>query len=197
MKISNEMKAGLVIVAAIAIAILFFTRTANIQASPYDVKTYFMYAGDLKEDATVKLAGIEAGRLKKIEFIYGPETRIECILALNYGIKVRKDSIAYIATSGIVGDSYVGLTPGKSADFLKPGATVASEDPVQMRELMKKADEISENLDIILLEAKSFVVDNRQGLDGIVDNLEATTQNFKEFSEDVKKHPWKLLFKGE
>jgi len=197
MKISNEMKAGIVIVVAIAIAILFFARTADIQASPYDIKTYFMYAGDLKEDAVVKLSGIEAGRLKKIKFIYGPETRIECILALNQGIKLRKDSIAYIATSGIVGDSYVGLTPGESPDFLKPGATLVSEDPIQMRELMKKADQIAKNLDTILAEAKSFVVDNRQGLDGIVGNLEATTQNFKEFSEDVKKHPWKLLFKGE
>ena len=66
-----------------------------------------------------------------------------------------------------------------------------------MRLFLKRADEIAESLDVILSELKSVVVDNRQALDNIVGNVEATTENFKEFSEDVKKHPWKLLFKGE
>ncbi|MGB2662030.1 MAG: hypothetical protein WBD04_06575, partial [Candidatus Omnitrophota bacterium] len=68
---------------------------------------------------------------------------------------------------------------------------------VQMRLLMKKADSIAESLDVTLGEIKGLVVDNRKNLDDIILNLEGTTENFKEFSEDVKKHPWKLLFKGE
>ena len=194
---TNEIKAGIVVVIAIIVCVMLFFRTSDIYTSTYDVKTYFRYAGDLQEDAAVKLSGIEVGRLKKIKIVYNPETMVECIFEVNSGAKLRTDSIAYIAASGFMGDAYIGLTPGTSSEFLKAGQTVPSEDPVQMRLLMKKADSIAESLDVTLAEVKNLVVENRQHLDNIVLNLEGTTENFKEFSEDVKKHPWKLLFKGE
>ncbi|RKY42101.1 MAG: hypothetical protein DRP85_04010 [Candidatus Makaraimicrobium thalassicum] len=197
MKFSNELKAGLVVAAAVVVGIIFFAKTASFYTSTYMVKTFFKYAGDLKPDATVKLSGIEVGRVKDINFIYSPETKVECILEIDSNARVRTDSVAYIGTAGFVGDAYVGLTPGISDEFCKNGNVVASEDPVQMRLLMKKADDIADNLDCILAEVRSLVTDNRQGLDNIVGNIEATTMNFKEFSEDIKKHPWKIMFKGE
>ena len=39
------------------------------------------------------------------------------------------------------------------------------------------------------------VKDNKTKIDGMLANLEQTTANFKEFSEDIKKNPWKLLSK--
>jgi ABC-type transporter Mla subunit MlaD len=72
-----------------------------------------------------------------------------------------------------------------------------------MRKLMKKADAISENLDKTLVEVKNLaanvnvvVSDNKTRIDNIAANLETTAVNFKEFSEDIKQHPWKLLMKG-
>ena len=32
-------------------------------------------------------------------------------------------------------------------------------------------------------------------IDNIANNLEQTSMNFKEFSEDIKRNPWKLLMK--
>ncbi len=93
--------------------------------------------------------------------------------------------------------AFIGMTVGSSEEFCAPGDVIASEDPVQMRLLMKKADDIANNLDRILVEVKSLVVDNRKSIDNIVGNIESTTQNFKEFSDDVKQHPWKIMFKGE
>ena len=103
---------------------------------------------------------------------------------------MRDNAIAYIGTAGFVGDAYVGLTPGTSPTFLKDGDSVASEEPVQMRILMKQAEKIMDGV-------KDIVSDNKENVDNIVLNLEATTQNFKEFSEDVKQHPWKIMFKGD
>lgn len=198
MRLTNEIKAGIVVVAAIIIAIFFFGKTASFRHRTYDIKTYFTYAGDLKTDAIVKLSGIEVGRLKAMKFIYDKDaTKVECLLEIDSKAKVRKDSIAYIGTAGFVGDAYIGMTPGKSPVFAEKGSVIASEDPIEMRIFLKKADEIATSLDTILAELKSVVVDNRAALDNIVINVEATTENFKEFSEDVKKHPWKLLFKGE
>ncbi|MGD2279344.1 MAG: MlaD family protein [Candidatus Omnitrophota bacterium] len=193
--INKEIKAGAVIVAAILFALLFFLKTTTIYTSTYDVKTYFRFAGDIKDDATVKLSGIEVGRVKDIKLVYDPETMVECVLEVDKGAKLRKDSIAYISTTGLVGDAFVGLTPGTAGEFIKHGSTIASEDPIQMRLLMKRADNIAKNLDKTLTAVKSIVTDNKQNIDNIVLNLEATTENFEEFSAEIKKNPWKLLFK--
>ena len=195
MRFSNEMKAGLVVVMAILVGVFFFAKTASFKPT-YDLKTSFTYAGDLKPDAVVKLSGIEVGRVKSLKFVYDDKTTVECFMELDATGKVREDSIAYIATSGIVGDSYIGITPGKAA-FAKHNATIASEDPIQMRELFKRADAIATNLDTILADVKDVVGENKQNLSNIVVNLEGTTKNFEEFSADIKKHPWKLLFKGD
>jgi len=197
MRLSNEIKAGLVVIVAVAIGVMFFAKTAAFKSKTYDIKTYFRYAGDLKPDAVVKLSGIEVGRLKSLKFTYDPETKVECLMEINAKAKVRADSIAYIGTAGFVGDAYIGITPGVSKDFAANKSAIDSEDPVQMRLLMKKADAIADNLDKILVDVKGIVSDNKENVNEIVDNLTATTENFKEFSEDVKKNPWKLLFKGE
>jgi len=197
MKITNEFKTGLVVVAAILAAVLFYVKTTDFNSRPYRVKAYFNYAEGLKTDSIVKLAGIEVGRVEKIQFQYVPETKVEIVLALDRKGKIHEDSVAFISTSGMIGDAYVGITPG-SADkaFVKDGATILSEDPVEMRKLMKKADAISENLDKTLAEVKTLVADNRAKVDNIAANLEQTSANFKDFSEDIKQHPWKLLMKG-
>jgi len=201
---TNELKTGVVVVAAILVGMLFMFKTANFSSKPYKIKTNFNFADGIKPDTIVKLSGVDAGRVEKIRFSYDPETKVELTLAIDKLAKVHEDSIAYIATSGLVGDTYVGLTPG-SADkpFVKEGATLASEDPVEMRKLMKKAEAIADNLDKTLVQVRDLagglngvVKDNKSRVDNIAVNLEQTAVNFKEFSEDIKQHPWKLLMKG-
>ena len=205
MKMSNEVKTGIIVVAAILVVIMFYMKTADpTVGKPYKIKTYFNYAEGVKQDAIVKLAGIEVGRVEKIQFQYTPDTKVEMVIALSDKARIHEDSIAFIATSGMIGDAYLGITPG-SADkpVVKEGGTIASEDPVEIRKLWKKAEVITENLDKMLVEVKSLaenvngvVKDNKPRIDSIAANLEQTTINFKDFSADIKQHPWKLLMKG-
>jgi len=203
MKITNEMKTGIVILAALFVVLIFWAKTANFSGSPYKLKTQFSYAEGIKPDSVVKLAGIEIGRVQSIKFIYEPDTRVELELLLDRNAKVHEDSVAYISTSGMVGDAFLGLTSGSpDKPFAKPGAMLVSEDPIEMRKLMKGAEAISANLDKTLTEFKQLasnvncmVGDNKEKIDSMMSDLETTAVNFKEFSEDIKKHPWKLLSK--
>ena len=203
MKITNEVKTGIIVVLAVVVAVVFWVKTTDFNSSPYHLKTTFNYAEGVKPDSIVKLSGIDVGRVEKIRFIYEPETKVELILALDKKAKVREDSIAFISTSGLIGDAYIGLTSGSpDKPFAKEGAILMSEDPVEMRKLMKKADVISENLDKTLVEVKKLtenvtgvVSNNKARIDNIASNLEQTSANFKEFSEDIKRNPWKLLIK--
>lgn len=204
MKITNEVKTGMVVIAAFLVGIIFWVKTTDFNAGPYKLKTYFNYAEGVKPDSIVKLSGIEVGRVETIKFQYAPETKIELVMAIDRKAKVREDSIAFISTSGMIGDAYIGITPGSpDKQFVKDGATLISEDPVETRKLMKMADSISENLDKTLVEVKNLaenvngvVKENKTKIDNIAANLETTSANFKELSEDMKKHPWKLLMKG-
>ncbi|MDP3804825.1 MAG: MlaD family protein, partial [Candidatus Omnitrophota bacterium] len=137
MKITNELKTGIVVVCAILTAIIFWAKTTDFSGRLYRVNTSFSYAEGVKVDSIVKLSGIEAGRVEKIEFNYEPETRVDLVLALNTKARVREDSIAFISTSGMIGDAYIGITAGSSdKPFAKEGAALSSEDPVEMRKLM-------------------------------------------------------------
>ncbi len=203
MKMTNELKTGLIVVAAIVVASIFWLRTTNFSNKPYRLKTQFNYAEGLKEDSIVKLSGIEIGRIEDVKFIYDPDTKVEITLLLDNDAKIHEDSIAYISSSGIVGDAFLGLTPGSpDKPFVKNGDTVLSEDPVEMRKIMKQVDTIAGSLDKTLMEFRELtssvngvVSDNKVKIDNLLVNMEQTAVNFKEFSEDIKKNPWKLLMK--
>ena len=76
--------------------------------------------------------------MEEITFKYNPETKVEVILSISKKAKVHQDAIAYIGTEGVIGQSFVGLTPGSAnTPFLKNGGIVASEDPIEAREFMK------------------------------------------------------------
>jgi phospholipid/cholesterol/gamma-HCH transport system substrate-binding protein len=197
MTMSNEMKTGIVVIAGILVAVFFWAKTTDLSAKPYRVKTYFNYADGVKKDSIVKLSGIEVGRVEKVNLVYTPETKIEIVLSVDNRARIKEDAIAFISTSGMIGDAYIGIAQGSTdKQFVKNGGEIPSEDPVEMRKLMKKADAIADNLDKTLVQVKSLVADNKSKVDNIAANLEATTANFKEFSEDIKQHPWKLLMKG-
>ncbi len=203
-KFTNEIKIGLFVVLALCVGIFLWARTQNLAVDTYVLKTYFSYAGGIRENAVVALSGIEVGRVGKINFKYDPETKVEVVLSIKKGAMVHSDSVAYIGTSGFIGDAFIGLTPGTGDyPFAKDGDVIASEDPVQTRELMKRADDISRKLSDTLIDVKELahnlnitVEGNKDNIDNIVKNLEQTAINFNEFSEDIKQHPWKLLIKG-
>ncbi|MFH1791268.1 MAG: MlaD family protein [Candidatus Omnitrophota bacterium] len=203
-KFSNEFKVGLLILLAAAAGVYLFSRTEHFTKETYTLKTYFNYAGGLKDNCTVTLSGVEVGRVTEIGFIYNPDTKVEIEMSINKGVKVRRNAIAYITSTGFVGDSFIGITSGTGdAPFAEDGDALESEDPVQMRELMKRAETISEKLDETLVDVRglaqnlnSTVADNRQNIDSIISNIEQTSVNFNEFSDDIKRNPWKLLIKG-
>jgi len=195
-KFTSELKIGLLIVVAILIALFFWIKTANFTTKTYRLRTYFVQPNGIKENSTVLLSGIEVGRVESITFLYDPETKVELVLLLDKKAKAREDSIAFIGSTGLIGEASVDITPGTSKNFLKDGDAIISEEPIEMRILMKRADEISKNLNAILGDVKTIVSDNKEKINHIVTNIENTSANFDEFSKDIKEHPWKLIFKS-
>jgi len=57
------------------------------------------------------------------------------------------------------------------------------------------AKDVTTQVNKLLVNLDGTVSDNKASVSQIVKNLETTSKNFEEFSDDIKRHPWKLLIK--
>lgn len=205
MRISNEVKTGaMVLICIVALTVLLFkVGNWSIMTKGYTVKTQLKFSGGVKKNAPVRLSGVEVGVIKDIRLLDADETSVEIDMYLNGGVQIRKDSIATIAMLGMMGEKYVEIRSGAEKEMVTDGGSIASEEPFRLEDLVKTATKIAEDIgkmarDIskVANDVDRVIVDNRPKLDRIVDNLDETAENFREFSDDVKWHPWKVLAKG-
>ncbi|MEE9500111.1 MAG: MlaD family protein, partial [Candidatus Omnitrophota bacterium] len=107
-KFANELKTGLMVLMAILVGLFLWLKTVDFRPDVYDLKTYFSHAEGIKESSIVMLAGIEVGTVGGVEFLYNPgQTKIKLDLIIDKAAKVRADSIAFIGTTGFIGDAYI------------------------------------------------------------------------------------------
>ena len=213
MKISNEMKTGVFVLICIAalLGTLIKIGSFNLFSKGYTIKTRFNFSGGIKKSSPVCLSGVNVGEVQSVRLVYeGNETVAETVLWLQEGTQVRKDSIANVATLGMMGEKYVEIHPGSTGDVAQPGDLIPGQDPVRMEDLIdigKKvagdiggaAQEIgktSRDISKVVNRVDGMIEDSRPKIDNIVSNLEETSENFNDFSQDVKYHPWKVLAKG-
>jgi phospholipid/cholesterol/gamma-HCH transport system substrate-binding protein len=92
----------------------------------YLVRARFESVGDLKPGAPIRLAGVKIGQVASVELKdYLAETR----LAVDRAVQLPKDTVASIRSEGLLGDTYVALTPGGSLDNLGEGGLLAHTEP--------------------------------------------------------------------
>lgn len=93
----------------------------GVPGDTYHVVARFSNVGDLKARAPVKIAGVTIGRVESIRLadFYG-----EAQLSISKKVALPKDTIASIATAGLLGESHVALSPGGAEQNLTDGARI-------------------------------------------------------------------------
>lgn len=109
-------------------ALLFLSlKVANLAsftgADSYQIKAKFDNIGGLKVRAPVKSAGVVVGRVGDIRF---DNETFEAVVTLSLDGRYQfpKDSSAKILTSGLLGEQYIGLSPGGDMANLTNGDTL-------------------------------------------------------------------------
>lgn len=96
----------------------------------------FASVGDLDKGSPVKIAGVTIGRVGDIRLV---DYVAEVELRVDAAIEVPADSIASIRTTGLLGQSYVSLSPGGSAESLGEGGRIAQTEPaIDLASLLQK-----------------------------------------------------------
>ena len=206
MKISNETKTGVFVLICVAVLLGMLIKVGNFNLfkKGFTIKTRFHFSGGIKKSAPVCLSGVNVGEVQQVHLLYdGNETVAEAVLWLEEGTQVHKDSVANVSTMGLMGEKYVEIRAGSSGEIASLGDLIKGEDPVKMEDLIEIGKKVAgdigktaQDISKVTNHVDELIQENRSKVGNIFDNLEETSENFNDFSQDVKYHPWKVLAKG-
>src|SRR3989442_11434543 len=90
---------------------------ARLFEARYVIHADFTEVAGLTEGATVRLAGVQIGRVTGVHLPGEPggKVRVDLDITRRYADRIRQDSIARIETQGLLGDKVVEVTVGTTA----------------------------------------------------------------------------------
>jgi len=206
---TSEFKVGLFVIACLLglFYMTYSTGKLDIKKKGYSVHVIFKETAGLGRKAPVMLNGLEVGKVDEVKPFYeGSKTLISLKLWLEEQAKIREGSTFSIQMMGLMGEKYIQITSSENEKFIEPGSTLSGEPYVDLSTLIsnlnKVVDENKEtlkkaiaNFDKVLANTNDVVEGNKDSLARTIKNFETTSQNFEEFSDDLKRNPWKLLFR--
>ena len=99
------------------------------RSASYELTARFSNLGQLRPNAPVKVGGVTIGRVTKIDL---DPVRFDSIVTLAIEQRFNEipaDTSAAILTGGLLGESYVDLSPGGDLEALQPGEEIAFTSP--------------------------------------------------------------------
>lgn len=141
-RVKTDFWVGLFVLLGILALVFLALRAGNLSsfsfASNYQVQGYFDNLGGLKVRAPVKSSGVVVGRVASISF---DNQRYQALVTMDVESQYEfpSDSSASILTSGLLGEQYIGLTPGGDDKMLENGGTIQfTQSAVVLEELISK-----------------------------------------------------------
>lgn len=115
---------GTLVVAFAAVFLFYGYSISGMQSSSgYHVKAAFSAVDGLANGSDVRVSGIKVGTV--VSQNLDPETfQAVVMLDLAPSVKLPDDSSAKITSEGLLGGSYISLTPGGSEDMLSDGGEI-------------------------------------------------------------------------
>lgn len=108
-------------------------------SSSYPLKARFGSIGQLRPSAPVKIGGVTVGSVGDIQL---DPVKFDSIVTLDIDDRFKDlpaDTSAGIFTSGLLGESFVGLQPGGDPEVLQPGDEIAfTQSAVDLMQLVGK-----------------------------------------------------------
>lgn len=118
------------------------------QKVPY--KTYLASVTGLKVGDPVKLVGVDVGKIKKVTIL---EEQVQIDFEVEPGTKIKKDTVAMLRLTNLLGGQFLGLTLGTpGSPLLEPGSTVTGKNVANI-------DIIVDNVSDLTRDAKVLITD--------------------------------------
>jgi phospholipid/cholesterol/gamma-HCH transport system substrate-binding protein len=139
----SELKLGIVVVAAIAVAVLFAFMVGGEGGLPwqrYHLKTRFPNVQGLKAGAVVRLAGVEVGQVSDVQFA-GAQVEVTLELSEDVQDKITEQSKAMIGSISLLGETAIDINAvGVGKPLPDWGYIQSARTPGQIAEVAEQAN---------------------------------------------------------
>jgi phospholipid/cholesterol/gamma-HCH transport system substrate-binding protein len=126
--IETVMGAVVLVVAAVFLFFAYSTSQVGARRGGYEVSAVFPRVDGIRDGGDVRLNGIKVGSI--VTQTLDPKTYAAIVrMTIDAAIKLPKDSIAQIRTSGLLGDKYLAIVPGGDDQDIPPGGQLARGEP--------------------------------------------------------------------
>jgi phospholipid/cholesterol/gamma-HCH transport system substrate-binding protein len=141
----------------------------------YKVYVFFDNTAGLDPDSSVKIAGVDAGKVESIELFAG---KARVTIRVNEDITLYQDATARIKSIGLLGDKFLELTTGSRPPALEGGNTI--KDAKSVAEI----DDLVRNITELSVSVGELVADIRDP--EIKSAFRQTLFNMRDLTTDVK-----------
>jgi len=186
MALSTEKKVGFFFMAGLVVlgVMLELGERWNPFEKSIPYVTYLSSTTGLKVGDPVRLAGVEVGKITRIDIEDG---RVKVGFEVKPGTRIRTDSVATIRLTNLLGGQFLGISFGtQTADILAPGSEVKSREIANIdvivdnvSDLTKDArtflNDLNTNQNEVLGKISTMLDENRGNLKGAVQNLNSIT----------------------
>ncbi|HYM08379.1 MAG TPA: MlaD family protein [Terriglobales bacterium] len=169
---SRAFRLGIFIVAALALlgtGIFLIGNRQFLFTPTYGLKAQFDNASGLAGGADVRVGGIRMGTVQQIQLPSRPDEKVTVVMDVVKSTRdiIKKDSVAFIKTEGLLGSKYVEISFGSDeAPRVGNGDTIAGEPPLDISDLIKKTNDI--------LDATKDTTSNLKAISGDINDGKGT-----------------------
>lgn len=149
----------------------------------YAVDVSFSDVTGLAEDSTVKLSGVEVGKVRRIRFEDG---KVHVDVRIRRGVPVYRDAAFSVGSTGLIGSKFLQIDQGHAATgLLQDGDVIAGVDAVSMEKALSKTlGSLQDLLGGLNGEAKPGTL--AANLNASVEHVRSLTANLDELFADIK-----------
>ena len=171
---TNEVRVGLLVIAALAISVTAFLIAANFHfaGQTHTYRTYFSYIGGLDEGNVVRFGGRKGGTIQSVEPWPEDMTKTEVVFELLTEIPVNEQSVATIDSLSALAQNYLEITPGSgAAPRIAPGGVVPSVEALSFSDLTRKVAKVADEAVGLMARMDAKVTTVADSLHAVLENL--------------------------
>ena len=188
-ELGKKLRVGVFVLVALAAflgMIYALGAKSRLFEAKYTIHAEFSEVGGLAEGATVRLAGVQIGRVSGVELPSQPggKVRVDLSIAKRFTDRVRKDSVARIETQGLLGDKIVEITIGSTnAPPLGPGQAIASKDPTDLGQVVNEGAQTVKDVAALAASLRETAEGLKQS--HLIEDASAAVANTRKVTDQV------------
>ncbi len=184
MKLSNEVKLGMAIFAAVIVFVggIIYLRGVDFQKREYTLTILYNNVNGLQEGNPITIAGLAVGKVEEMKLI---GTAIAVKVQIQNKVQFPVDSKAYIKSSSLMGGKLIAITPGIESEVLHNGDTLTGSYEADLTELTSTLAPISSNvLGILERVNTTFDEKTRHNIQSILADVNRSSSELERIIHD-------------